>query len=429
MGGRHPVARRYALVDVNNFYASCESVFNPKLVGKPIVVLSNNDGCVVARSAEAKALGLKMTQPWHLIRKSAEAQGVIAFSSNYTLYADMSNRVVRILRELASHIEVYSIDESFLDLTGMQDLIPHGQLIRARVKQWTGLTVCVGIGSTKTRAKLANHIAKKNPQFGGVFDLEALPSEDQHRWLQGIDVGEVWGVGPRIAPKLRAMGITTVAALQQANPKVIRSGFSVVLERTVEELRGISSMALEMVVPDKDQIMCARSFGRDITSLPELKEAVISYASRAAEKLRQQNSHASAVMVFIRTNPFKVSIPQYSNSLQASLPMATSDTRMLARTAITLLERLYKPGFAYQKAGVMLMNLAPSAQRQGSLLEAAGESEKQTALNRTLDRINQRYGRGSIALAGAGVTKGWSMRRGNLSPAYTTDWKALPVVT
>lgn len=429
MAVRQAVARRYALVDVNNFYASCEAVFDPKLVGKPIVVLSNNDGCVVARSAEAKALGLKMTQPWHLIRKAAEAQGVIAFSSNYTLYADMSNRVVRILRDLAPHIEVYSIDESFLDLTGIRGLIPHGQLIRARVKQWTGLTVCVGIGSTKTRAKLANHIAKKNPQFGGVFDLEALSADEQHRWLQGIDVGEVWGVGPRIAPKLRAMSITTVATLQQADPKAIRSGFSVVLERTVEELRGISCMALEMVVPDKDQIMCSRSFGRDISSLSELKEAVISYASRAAEKLRQQDSHAGAVMVFIRTNPFKASIPQYSNSLQASLPMATSDTRLLARTAITLLERLYRPGFAYQKAGVMLMNLAPAAQRQGSLLESAGDGEKQTNLNRTLDRINQRYGRGSIALAGAGLTKDWKMRRGNLSPAYTTDWKALPIVS
>ena len=391
-------------------------------------MLSNNDGCIVARSAEAKALGLKMTQPWHLVRAAAEAQGVIAFSSNYTLYADMSNRVVRILRELAPDLEVYSIDESFLDLSGIPDLVAHGRLIRTRVKQWTGLSVCVGIGSTKTRAKLANHIAKKNPGFDGVFDLEALPPDEQQRWLQGIEVGEVWGVGRRLAPKLQAMGLATAADLRQADPKQIRAAFSVVLERTVEELRGLSCLALEMVVPERDQIMCSRSFGREVTALPELKEAVISYASRAAEKLRAQGSQAGALRVSLRTNPYKARTPQYANALQVALPAATSDSRLLARTAVTLLERLYRPGFVYQKAGVMLMDLRPASQRQASLLESARDSEKQTALNLTLDRINQRYGRGAILLAGAGLSKGWSMRRGNVSPAYTTDWSALPVV-
>ena len=421
-------ARRYALVDVNNFYASCEAVFDPRLAGKPVVVLSNNDGCVVARSAEAKALGIRMTQPWHFIRREAERQGVIACSSNYALYQDMSNRVTDILRAMAPGIEVYSIDESFLDFIGIEAAVALGRQIRQRVRQWTGLTVCVGIGNTKTRAKLANHIAKKYPEHEGVFDLEALPAEQQTEWLQRIDVSEVWGIGRRMAPRLEAIGIRTVLDLRDADPQVLRRRHSVVLARTVEELRGISCLELEAVQPDRAQILCSRSFGRDVESYAELREAVLTYVSRAAEKLRGQASEAGALQVFIRTNPFKPEVPQYANGRTVCLSRSTADTRLLGRTAVHVLQQLYRPGYRYQKAGIMLTELSPAGQRQGSLFETVPEHARTTGLNVALDRINQRFGRGSIVLAGAGISRGWRMRQARVSPQYTTRWEDLPVV-
>lgn len=421
-------ARRYALVDVNNFYASCEAIFDPKLSGKPVVVLSNNDGCVVARSAEAKALGIKMTQPWHFIRREVEKQGVIACSSNYALYQDLSNRIVQILRDMAPGLEVYSIDESFLDLSGIQHLIPHGHAIRARVKQWTGLTVCVGVGCTKTRAKLANHIAKKHPEHGGVFDLESLSRQQQDDWLQRIPVDEVWGIGRRMAPKLQQIGIHTVQDLRDADPQGMRHRYSVVLARTVEELRGVSCLALDEVQPDRQQILCSRSFGRDIESFEELREAVLTYVSRAAEKLRGQHSEAGALQVFIRTNPFKPDVPQYANSTTVRLSRATADTRLLAKTAVHLLRKLYRSGYRYQKAGVMLSELRPKTNHQGSLFETQDDLMDTASLNQTLDTINQRFGRGAIALAGAGIQRGWTMRQARVSPQYTTRWEDIPVV-
>lgn len=422
--GRPP--RRYALVDVNNFYASCESVFNPRLVGRPVVVLSNNDGCIVARSAEAKAMGIKMGQPWHQIRRTAEQQGVLAFSSNYALYQDMSNRVTAILRGMAPEIEVYSIDESFLDLTGMRQLVDHGQSIRARVRQWTGLTVCVGIGSTKTRAKLANHIAKKHPEYGGVFDLESLSAEDQQAWFRKLPVGEVWGVGRKHDARLQAMGIERVADMMAANPKVIRSAFSVVMEKTIAELNGVSCLSLELVAPDKAQIMSSRSFGRDVTALGDLREAVLTYTCRAAEKLRAQGSHAGSIYVAIRTNPFKPDQPQYSNGRQVRLPQATSDSRTLGRVALQVLSEIYQPGYRYKKAAVMLMDLASAGQCQGNLLTSDREDERSDALGKTLDAINRRFGRGAISLAGTGRTGSWGMKRMNLTPAYTSSWSSIP---
>lgn len=423
---------RYALVDVNNFYCSCEAVFNPQLAGRPLVVLSNNDGCVVARSAEAKALGVKMGQPWHQVGPELKTQGLEALSSNYTLYADMSHRVMTILGAMAPRQEVYSIDECFLELTGMERITPslrdHGLAIRSRIRQWTGLTVCVGIGSTKTRAKLANHIAKKNPEWAGSFDLESLDAAEQRRWLSAIDVSEVWGVGRRLSETLRGLGIQTVQDLKDAGAKRIRAHSSVVLERTVEELNGISCLALEEITPARQQILSSRSFGRPVTLEADLREAVLTYLTRAAEKLRGQGSLAGMLQVGIRTNPFKPGIPQYSRAMSCKLPEATDDSLVLGRYATGLLSQLYREGFVYQKAMVMLMDLSPKAERQITLFEDTAAREKRERLNATLDRINRRYSRRTLQLAGAGIDKGWSMKQGNLSAPYTTDWKSLPVV-
>ena len=419
--------RRYALVDVNNFYASCETIFNPKLVGKPVVVLSNNDGCIVARSAEAKALGIKMGQPWHQIRRTAEQQGVIAYSSNYALYQDISNRVTAILRDMAPEIEVYSIDESFLDLTGMRNLIDHGLSIRARVRQWTGLTVCVGIGSTKTRAKLANHIAKKHPEFGGVFDLEGLNMESEAAWLSRLPVGEVWGVGKKHDARLQEMGIQTVANLKAANPKALRAAFSVVMEKTIAELNGTSCLALELVVPDKQQIMSSRSFGRDVISLGELREAVLTYTCRAAEKLRAQGSHAGGISVSIRTNPFKPDRPQYAASRQVRLPATTADSRVLGRVALQVLSEIYQPGYRYKKAAVILTNLSPAGSVQGDLLCRQSSKANDDSLGVTMDAINRRFGKRTVTLGRAGRSASWAMNRGNLSPAYISRWAEIPL--
>ena len=418
--------RRVALVDVNNFYASCEAVFDPRLVGKPLVVLSNNDGCIVSRSAEAKALGIKMAQPWHLIRQQAEREGCIAYSSNYTLYADMSARVMQILADMAPEAEVYSIDESFLDLTGVPNLREHGIKVRARVKQWTGLTVCVGIGSTKTRAKLANHIAKKHPEFSGVFDLDALTAAEQAAWMQRLPVGEVWGIGHRLCERLQAMGVHTVLDLQRCDPKAIRKQFNVVVERVVEELRGVPCLDLELLAPPKQQIMCSRSFGRHIVDPAELREAVISYVSRAAEKLRQQQCVARMLHVFAHTNPFKPEQPQYNASINIKLPYATDDTLMLARFAGAAAEHIYRPGYRFKKAGTMLMELEPQATRQITVFEDSEQRERRARLNAVLDRANAKFGNGALAVAGAGIAQDWKMNRARLSPPYTTSIESLP---
>lgn len=420
-------ARRIALVDVNNFYASCETVFDPTLRGKSVVVLSNNDGCVVARSAEAKAFNIKMAQPWHEVPKRVQAQ-TVAYSSNYTLYADMSQRVMSILREMAPHQEVYSIDECFLDLTGIRNLREHGLEIRHRVGQWTGLTVCVGIGSTKTRAKLANQIAKKHPEFGGVFDLEAIDADEERRWLQRLPVDEVWGVGRRLSQHLMQMGIRSVWDLRTAPAKALRDRFNVVVERIIAELNGESCLELEMLTPPRQQIRSSRSFGKTVTELDQLKEAVVSYVARAAEKLRSQQSTAKALNVFVATNVFKPDQPQYSNSVTIKLPFATDDTLTLGQFAVAGIEALYRPGFQYKKAGVNLMQLEPKATGQITLFEDPDQLERRDRLNAVFDQINRKYGRDTMTLARISGKRAWSMKRARLSPAYTTALRELTVV-
>ena len=424
----------FALVDCNNFYASCEKLFDPKLKDRPVVVLSNNDGCVVARSAEVKALGIPMGVPWFQIQAEARRYGIVAFSSNYALYADMSNRVVEVLSDFSPNLEVYSIDESFLDVSGMsmraESLVAYGVEIRQRVADWLGLAVCVGIAPTKTLAKLANHCAKKGlAGADGVCDFTTLnPGALTHLFAR-IDVGEVWGVGRQIKARLAAMGIQTVRQLRDANAETIRARFSVVLERTVCELRGESCLDLQEVVPDKQQIMSSRSFGTLVYERADLEEAVASYIAKAAEKLRAQDSLAGGVQVYIRTNVFKPEVPQYQKGVTVPLPEATADTRVLTQWAIRILRRIYRPGFGYHKAGVMLLDLVPAAKRQLALFDSQGGAgdARSGKLMAVLDDINQRYGRQSLRLAAEGVERSWQMRRGNLSPGYTTSWDGLPV--
>lgn len=415
--------QRIALVDCNAFYVSCETVFNPKLRGKSVVVLSNNDGCVVARSPEAKALKIKMAQPWHQVPRAVREQS-IAYSSNYTLYADMSNRVMTILRDMAPRQEVYSIDECFLDLTGIRNLREHGQDIRQRAAQWTGLPVCVGIGSTKTRAKLANHVAKRYPQFRGVFDLEALPAARQTRLFAGLPVDEVWGIGHRTVEKLSRMGIDTVAQLRDCDQKRVRQAFGVVVERTVAELNGTACQDLEAVTPPRQQIRSSRTFGKSVFDLPSLKSAVLAYVSRAAEKLRRQGSTTHAINVFVTTNVFKPALPQYTNSLTVKLPTATDDTLTLAKFAGRSVDLLYRSGYEYKKAGVTLMQLEPKTLRQMALLNAPDE-DRQTRLNGVLDQLNQRFGQDRVRLGCTVSGKAWAMNRGNLSARFTTDVREL----
>ncbi len=421
--------RHIALIDVNNFYVSCERVFNPKLVGKPVVVLSNNDGCAVARSNEAKALGVPMGAPWFKMKDLARQHGIIALSSNYALYADMSNRVMSILREFSPDQEVYSIDESFLDLTGFQsrDLIQYGQQMRKRILKWTGLPVCVGIGATKTLAKLANHCAKKRPVFKGVCNFNVMPHGELHNLLSEIPVGEIWGVGGKLAPKLEALGFKSVLDLKRANPEILRRQFSVVMEKTIRELNGTVCIELEDAPPPKKQILSSRSFGVPVRDYVSLAESITLYISRAAEKLRRQQSFAGSVYVYIRTSPFKQDDPFYSNGMTIPLPTPTADTRQLVNIALWGLKQLYRPNYNYAKAGVMLSELVPIQGVQADLFSQIKVNPKSSALMNAMDSINRKMGKDAIKLASEGFRRPWKMKQENKSPAYTTRWSDLPV--
>ncbi len=418
----------FALVDCNNFYASCEKLFRPDLKDTPVVVLSNNDGCVVARSREAKLLGIKMGVPVFQIKSEMQRHGILAFSSNYALYADLSSRVMRTLEEMAPRVEVYSIDEAFLDLTGIESaisLVEFGQQVRERIGHWIGITVCVGIAPTKTLAKLANHAAKKYPATQGVVDL--TNPDRQRRLLALVPVDDVWGVGRRHSKRLNALGITTALDLANASPRAIRDQFSVVLERTVRELNGESCIELEEIPPTKKQIVCSRSFGVKVTHFELVREAVCEYATRATEKLRKEQQQAKVLTVFIRTSPFKDNEPQYSNSASGELLIPSCDTRDFIELANHLLKRIWKDGFRYAKAGVMLSDFYDPGMYQPGLFDDVSTRSNSQQLMSVLDTINQ-SGAGKVFFAGQGTKKDWSMKREHLSPAYTTRWDQLPRV-
>ena len=415
-----------ALVDCNNFYASCERVFQPKLRGKPLVVLSNNDGCVIARSNEAKALGIQMGAPWHLNREMFEREGVIIRSSNYTLYGDMSGRVVKCLRGFTPELEVYSIDEAFLGLAGFENrLAEHAATLRQTVLQWTGIPVSVGIATTKTLAKVANRFAKKDEGRDGVFVMFEVAEVEAA--LGRMVLTDLWGVAGRIAARLTDLGISTPLKLRDADPAFVRQHFSVVMQRMVWELRGVPCIAFEDHVPDRKSIIASRSFGRPVSALQEMEEAVATYIARAAQKMRRQDLAAGHLSVFLETNRFKPNDPQYNPTSSARLPVATANTATLALWARRILRSIWKPGFQYKKAGVVLLDLVSADKVQGNLFTAP-DSVRSRTLMKLLDETNAHHGRDTLAYASTGRQKAWTLRRDFVSPRYTTDWSELLAV-
>jgi DNA polymerase V len=418
-----------ALVDCNNFYVSCERVFNPKLEGKPVVVLSNNDGCVVSRSNEVKALGIKMTDPWFKLEKLAAQHGVIAFSSNYALYGDLSARVMSVLAAFSARQEIYSIDECFLDLNGFdpQSLMAYGQTIRQAVKRNVHIPVCVGIADTKTLAKLSNHCAKKGlAGEDGVCDFGQLNAQQRSTLFANIPVNEVWGVGRRMTEKLVSMHIKTVEDLRTANPERLRSQFSITLTRTMNELNGIPCIELDEAGTPRQQIMVSRSFGTTVTGLADLSESIAYFTTRAAEKLRHDRSVAASICVHIKTNPFKEKDPQYQRSIIVPLSQPTDNTIQLVSAALAGLKTIYRGGFQFKKTGVLLMGLQPKTTLHPTLFDNPAKQIKAGALMRVMDGINLKMGPGSVFLAAAGVNQRWAMRREMKSANYTTNWQELP---
>lgn len=419
----------FALCDVNSFYASCETVFRPDLKGRPVVVLSNNDGCVIARSAEAKPF-VKMGEPYFKQKDMFRRHGIIAFSSNYELYADMSNRVMTTLEELSPRCEIYSIDEAFCDLTGVRncrDLTDFGREIRETVLRRTHLTVGVGIAQTKTLAKLANHAAKQwQRQTGGVVDLSNL--ERQRKLMALLPVDEVWGVGRRISKKLESMGIDTVLKLADTDIRFIRKHFNVVLERTVRELRGEPCLGLEEFAPVKQEIVCSRSFGGRITEYHEMRQAICSYAPRAAEKLRGEHQYCRFISAFVKTSPFALNEPYYGNSASVKPLTPTQDSRDIITAATKCLDAIWRDGHRYQKAGVMLGDFYSQGVAQLNLFDDNAPRQNSEKLMEVLDHLNAKDGRGTLYFAGQGIQTAWQMKREMLSPRYTTRYADLLVV-
>lgn len=419
----------FALCDVNSFYASCETVFRPDLKGRPVVVLSNNDGCVIARSPEAKPF-VKMGEPYFKQKDMFRRHGIIAFSSNYELYADMSNRVMTTLEELSPRCEIYSIDEAFCDLTGVRNCRDHtdfGREIRETVLRRTHLTVGVGIAQTKTLAKLANHAAKQwQRQTGGVVDLSN--PERQRKLMALLPVDEVWGVGRRISKKLEAMGIKTVLQLADTDIRFIRKHFNVVLERTVRELRGETCLGLEEFAPIKQEIVCSRSFGGRITEYHEMRQAICSYASRAAEKLRGEHQYCRFISAFVKTSPFALNEPYYGNNASVKLLTPTQDSRDIITAATKCLDAIWRDGHRYQKAGVMLGDFYSQGVAQLNLFDDNAPRRGSEKLMEVLDHLNAKGGRGTLYFAGQGIHTAWQMKREMLSPRYTTRLNDLLVV-
>jgi len=413
----------YGLVDCNNFYASCERVFRPDLEGKPVAVLSNNDGCIIARSQEVKDLGVPMGAPMFKWKDTIEQQGIAVFSANSSLYGDLSSRVMNVLKDNCPTVEVYSIDEAFLDLS----LIPRDQLgdycaqLKSQVRKWTGIPVSIGVAPTKTLAKLANHIAKKNPKANGCW---LLMGTEQKR-LSSIEVGEVWGVGRRLSKRLNIAGINTVWQLSQMNKALARDMASVNMERTIRELNGEPCLALELTQQPRQRILVSRSFGHDVSSYNSLRAAIVTYATRAGEKLRKQDSHTQSISVFIHTNPFSDSAPQYKGSLEIPLDHPSNDPSVLANAASMGLKHIFKEGYSYKRGGVMLDQVLPKHVAQLCLFSARPEQHK---LGGVLDAINAKMGSNAIRFAATDVGSEWQMNQNRRSPRYTTRWSDLKVV-
>lgn len=410
----------FGLVDGNNFYASCERVFQPKLIGKPVVVLSNNDGCAIARSAECKALGVKMGQPIHEVAADVRKQLIIR-SANFGLYGEISGRIVGILRDLFPRVEVYSIDESFITFDDIPDRERAAKEARARILQWTGIPCCVGIGPTKTLAKAANKLAKKTTH--GVIDL--ADEEFRTAQLSRYPVEDLWGVGRKFAARLGAEGILTAQDLINADPETLRARYGVVLSRTQLELQGTPCSDLQEVEPDRQQIVVSRSFGKEVIELDDLTEAVATFAIRACEKMRARALECSGVWVWLNTNPFKPDAPQYHPSKSFNLIASSSDTREILMVAQALARAMYRKGYRYKKAGIGLLDLSAGSVVQGDLFSQVDPRSK--ALMEVLDKTNKKFGRGTMGFASSGWKQKpvWAMNQKTLSPAYTSRWDEL----
>jgi len=421
-----PHPRSLALIDCNNFYVSAERVFRPDLEGVPVIVLSNNDGAVVSRSNEAKALGIKMGEPFFKIKPLVRQHGIAVFSSNYPLYADISNRVMNVLSTFSPIQEIYSVDECWLDLTGFDDTQAYMLAIRQAVGQLVGIPVCVGCANTKTLSKLANYVAKKHPKSRGVFNFNALTERQKRSVLTNIPIEEVWGVGRKLTRSLNEMGIYSALELRDSDAATLRKRFSVVLERTVRELREEPCIELEHATPQRQQIISSRSFGDCVTELEDLQQAVAHFLSNATVKLRAQRGVTALLQVFILTNRFREDSPQYSASKAIPLPSPTSDSLILQAWANHALAQIYRPGYAYKKAGVILSNIqCQDSEIQSSLFEETQPANDK--LMQVLDSVNARYGRGTLQISQASGNKRWAMRQDNKSPQYTTSWKDLPI--
>ena len=419
----------FAIVDCNNFYVSCERVFNPRLAGKPVVVLSNNDGCVVARSNEAKTLGIKMGVPVFQISSLIKTHKVQVFSSNYALYADMSQRIMNTLSRFTPDIEIYSIDEAFLDLSQFKqyDLTDYGHKIRSTIKQWTGIPVSIGIAETKTLAKIANKIAKKSVKAEGVLNLTASPY--LNRALEITDVGDVWGIGHSYSSFLEKHGIHNALQLRDADDKFIKKKMGITGVRLLQELRGVSCYALEQFPSPKKGITVSRTFKNSIESLDDLKEAVAAYVSLGAEKLRKEHSVAGVLMVFLMTNRFRKE-NYYINIKTIKLPVATIDTSELIHYAHEGLKAVYRKGYLYKKAGVMFKHLYPENQIQADLFNYI-DFKRSKKLMQTLDNVNKKMGSDTLKYAATGLTNNqkWKTVFKRRSPSYTTNWNQLVKVS
>jgi DNA polymerase V len=441
----------FALVDANNMYVSCERVFQPRLVGKPVVVLSSNDGACIARSNEAKALGVRMAQPWFQVRHLARSAGLIAVSANFELYNDLSSRMMAIAGRFAPEQMIYSIDESFLSFEGVKgDLLDIGRRLRASVLRETGLPTSVGFGPTMTLAKLANHVAKTADRKPGsyparlaqVCHLGAIGQDELDRIFAATEIGEVWGIGRKIDAKLQEAGVRTVLDLVRIDAAALRRTFSVVLEKTLRELRGTACLTMDDAPAARRQILVSRSFGKSVTDVAGIVEAVSEFVSRAAEKLRQQGSAAGSIGVFFMTSPYRQGDRQHGVNVTVPLVRPSADTGVLVGAAIEAVRREFRAGFNYAKAGVMLIELCPAGQRQGELelsspspdAPLARDGRDRAELMRAIDKLNRRFGRDSVQIGSAGLAvngdegRSWSTKQDLRSPRYTTRWQEMPVV-
>jgi DNA polymerase V len=417
--------KTFALVDCNNFYASCERVFDPSLKERAIVILSNNDGCIVARSNKAKSLGIPMGVPVFEQKAVIKKHNVAVFSSNYQLYGDMSKRVMDSLGLFTPDMEVYSIDEAFLRLDYLQprNLFEYCKTIREKILQWTGIPVSIGIGPTKVLAKIANHIAKKQTDVG-VYDIRSQHNQDEI--LESLNINKIWGIAGRWSERLNRMGIYKASELRDASPSIIRKQLSVVGERILRELKGQSCIDLESIQPRKN-IMSSKSFGKLLTKKEPLEEALSNYTARACEKLRKQNSRAQAVHVFVQTNGFRETDRQYNNAITHTLTTPTSDTRIIIEAAKFCLSRIYKHGYRYKKTGIMLLDLIPASLEQKQLFVDLDHRQSDHLMS-IVDRVNKEQGSDTLFFGAQGVNREWKMRCGSRSPRYTTQWDELLTV-